>query len=64
MPRQVADSLAREGGSLIVGKVRIGQSGSVRVHDTLLNALSGALLIRCVSVIRLPDRAPWEKTQA
>jgi hypothetical protein len=34
--------------------MRVGQSGSVHVHDTLLNALSGALLIRCVSTSRFP----------
>src|SRR5262249_3394697 len=48
------EGFAREGGSLLVGKMRVGQSGSVHVHDTLLNALSGALLIRLVGTNRIP----------
>ncbi len=46
MLRQVADGIARESRGLLVRKMRIGQSGSMHVHVTLLNALSGALLIR------------------
>ena len=45
MLRQVADHVARKGGSLFVEGVRVGQSGGMHIHDTLLNALSGALLI-------------------
>jgi hypothetical protein len=43
MLREVSDRVACEGGSLLVGKMRVGQSGSVHIHDTLLNALTGAL---------------------
>ena len=44
MLRQVAYGVACECGSLLVGKMRVGQGGSVHIHDTiLLNAFSGAL---------------------
>jgi hypothetical protein len=42
--REVLDGLAREGGRLLVGEMGFGQSAGVHIHDTLLNALSGARL--------------------
>src|SRR5215471_3221075 len=39
MPRQIVDGIARKGGSLLVWKRRVGQSG-MHIHDTLLKAHS------------------------
>ena len=41
--RQVADHVAGKGGGLLIELVRLSQSGGMHIHDTLLNALSGAL---------------------
>jgi hypothetical protein len=41
---QIADHISGEGRSLLVELVRSGQSGGMHIHDTLLNALTGALL--------------------
>ena len=45
MLRQVADHVAGKSRGLFVELLRSGQSGGMHIHDTLLNALSGALLV-------------------
>ena len=37
LPEEIADCVACECGSLLVGKMRVGQSGGVHVHDTILS---------------------------
>jgi hypothetical protein len=61
MLRQIADHVSRKCGSLFVEGEPLGQSGGVHIHDTLLNALPGALLI---IVLRMIRRIMLEKRQA
>src|SRR6201747_1711052 len=43
MLRQIVDHVAGKRCSLFIETVRFGQSGGVHIHDTLQNALSGAV---------------------
>ena len=45
MLRQVPDHVAGKSRGLFVELLRSGQSGGMHIHDILLNALSGALLV-------------------
>jgi hypothetical protein len=40
--RQIVDHVAGECRGLFVEAMRFGQSGGMHIHDSLLNALSGA----------------------
>ena len=41
--RQIADHVSGEGRSLLIERIALSQSGGMHIHDTLPNALSGAL---------------------
>ncbi len=42
---EIADHVAGKGRGRFVGRIRFGQSGGMHIHDTLLNALTGAHLM-------------------
>jgi hypothetical protein len=46
MLRKVADHVAGERRVLLIELMNRGQSGGMHIHDTLLNALPGAFMIR------------------
>jgi uncharacterized membrane protein len=51
MPCQIADHVAGKRRRRFIKRMRLGQSGGMHIHGTLLNALSGAFLIRFLSMI-------------